>query len=87
VTYDQNSQRQWKEVNLANTGLWKEFDALAGIAGLVVRGANSGILSAATVPDASPAPVLGIGVPDQGHAPLLMDIDTIARIGAFVSRC
>jgi pimeloyl-ACP methyl ester carboxylesterase len=69
--------------------LWKEFDALANVPVMVVRGANSDILSAATV-DAMQArhPALEkLEVPDQGHAPLLMDIDTIGRIAAFVSRC
>jgi pimeloyl-ACP methyl ester carboxylesterase len=69
--------------------LWKEFDALANVPLMVIRGANSDILSANTV-DAMQArhPALErLEVPDQGHAPLLMDVESIERISAFVSRC
>jgi len=69
--------------------LWKEFDALAGVPLLVVRGANSDLLSAATVAamQARRSSMEVIEVPDQGHAPLLVEPEIIRRIGAFVASC
>jgi pimeloyl-ACP methyl ester carboxylesterase len=68
---------------------WPQFDALAAVPLMVIRGANSDVLSEATVasmrsrrPDAT-----FMNIPDQGHAPLLAEGDTIAAIAAFVSKC
>jgi pimeloyl-ACP methyl ester carboxylesterase len=69
--------------------MWNEFDALARVPILVIRGAISDILSAATV-DAMRARHPGletIEVADQGHVPLLGSADLIDRIADFVERC
>ena len=69
--------------------LWNEFDALAGTPLLVIRGANSDILSAATVREmqARHPGLQVIEVTDQGHVPVLDDADLINRIGGFVRSC
>jgi pimeloyl-ACP methyl ester carboxylesterase len=69
--------------------LWNEFEALARVPVLVIRGARSDILSAPTLnamraryPDLE-----SIEVPDQGHVPLLEGDELIRRITAFVEKC
>jgi len=69
--------------------LWKEFDALARVPVLVIRGANSDILSAATVATmrARHPGLELIEVADQGHVPLLEGAEVVSYIGRFVERC
>jgi pimeloyl-ACP methyl ester carboxylesterase len=90
-TYDVNLAKTMEGVDLERPlpPLWKEFDALRNHPVIVIRGANSDILSAATVEAmrAHHPAIETLEVPDQGHAPLLMESDVIARIGAFVGRC
>jgi pimeloyl-ACP methyl ester carboxylesterase len=91
TTYDVGIAKSMEGIDAERplTPLWKEFDALADVPVMVIRGANSDLLSAATV-DAMRArrtALETLEVPDQGHAPLLAEADTITRIVEFVNRC
>ena len=69
--------------------LWKEFDALARVPLMVIRGGHSDILSPATLAamQARHPAMEAVEVPDQGHAPLLSDPALVARIAAFAESC
>jgi len=69
--------------------MWHEFDALARVPVLVIRGANSDVLSAATVSamHARHPNLESIDVADQGHVPLLEEDALLHRIKAFVEKC
>ncbi len=67
--------------------LWAQYDALRGAPLLTVRGDNSDLLSVETLAAMGarwPGCETHI-VPGQGHAPLLADAPTIARIAAFLA--
>jgi pimeloyl-ACP methyl ester carboxylesterase len=76
------------DVDLPMPALWNEFDSLGRLPMLIIHGANSDILSAATVAAmAAHHPGMQvIEVPDQGHVPAL-EGDLIARIAAFAAGC
>ena len=68
--------------------LWHLFEGLKDVPVLLLRGEHSDLLSAETAQAMGAAhPNLeSMIVPDQGHAPLLQDEETIERIAAFVTR-
>jgi len=76
------------DIELPIPTLWHEFDALGEVPMLVIRGANSDILSAATVAAMRErrAQMEAIEVPDQGHAPLL-EGELVQQIARFVHTC
>jgi pimeloyl-ACP methyl ester carboxylesterase len=89
--YDPELARVLRDVDIERplSPLWNEFDSLAFAPMLIIRGANSDLLSPATFEAmrARRRQCDAVVVPDQGHAPLLTDKETISRIGAFVRFC
>jgi pimeloyl-ACP methyl ester carboxylesterase len=66
--------------------LWPLFEAMAQVPTLAIRGEHSDLLSSETFENMLKRSQNCEGwiVPGQGHAPLLIDAPTIARIAAFV---
>jgi pimeloyl-ACP methyl ester carboxylesterase len=69
--------------------LWEAFDAMQDLPLMLIHGGLSDLLSRPSVQAMiSRRPDLDlVEVADQGHAPLLADAPTIARIAAFCARC
>lgn len=68
---------------------WPLFDALAGLPLALIRGANSDLLSMATVVEMQARrPDMLVGqVPDRAHIPFLDEPESLAVIGAFLATC
>lgn len=68
---------------------WKLFDKMSQVPLMLVHGERSDLLSPKGVRDMQARrPDLDlVEVPDQGHAPLLAEPPTLARIAAFCARC
>lgn len=83
--YDGQLARAMSVLDGPTPALWPQFEGFKRMPVLVVRGANSDILSAETVEEMRRRHPMfsSITVPDQGHAPLLRDAPTIAAIQNF----
>lgn len=86
--YDVNLAKTLSEIDLAQPipQMWEQFDTLTHVPMLVLRGANSDLLSAETV-DLMSARHPGLQsyvVEEEGHAPLLRDKRTIRVIDGFL---
>ncbi|MCR4267921.1 alpha/beta fold hydrolase [Nitratireductor sp. ZSWI3] len=88
--FDPNLLKSLKAVDLDSPlpTLWPLFEGLGGIPLLVIRGANSRLLSAATLAQmAARHPAMeAITVEGQGHAPLLETGSLPSRIAAFIDK-
>lgn len=94
ITYDPALREIFTlEFSTAHSGppmdLWADFNALAGLPVAVIRGANSDLLSAATVdrmatlrPD-----LIHAEVPGRAHIPFLDEAPSLAVIRAFLKAC
>ena len=88
--YDPSLRKVLEALDLekAPAPLWFLFAGLKGIPAMVLRGANSDLLSAETLQAMAAAhPDLeAVTIPDQGHVPALRGRDMIQRIKRFVVR-
>ena len=88
-SYDRKLARAFGAIDLGRKqpDLWPQFIALGQFPALVIRGANSDLLSAETVETmVERHPNLRtLTVPGQGHAPVLNEPETVEVIGNFLA--
>jgi pimeloyl-ACP methyl ester carboxylesterase len=75
------------EIDQPAPAMWDEFGALRPTPLLVIRGANSDVLSEATLQrmTSEHGRLEAITVPDEGHAPLLRGGALLGRIASFIA--
>ena len=88
LAYDRNLARTLDDVdpNGPIPDIWPIFDELGDIPVMVVRGALSDLLSAATVAEMArrhPG-LVAVEVPDEGHTPFLHRAGLVERVAEFV---
>jgi pimeloyl-ACP methyl ester carboxylesterase len=87
--YDRRLARSMGAIDLSRPlpDLWPQFIAMGQFPALVLRGANSDLLSADTLEamvERHPN-LRTVTVPGQGHAPLLNETETVETIGMFLA--
>ncbi len=91
INYDPNISHWLRDIDPAKPppAMWPQFDALAQARLMLIRGAHTDLLSLDTVAEMQKRrPDLElVAVPGQGHAPLLADRPTVARIRDFAASC
>lgn len=89
LAYDRRLARALGKINLSQAipALWPQFTALSHVPALVIRGANSDVLSADTLKAmvARHPNLRAMTVPGQGHAPVLRESETVEAIGTFLA--
>jgi pimeloyl-ACP methyl ester carboxylesterase len=83
--YDKKLAKSLSILEWPIPALWPQFEAMKRVPVLVVRGANSDLLSDKTVAEMLQRHprMSAITVPKEGHAPLLRDAPTISSIASF----
>ncbi len=76
------------KANGPNLSLWPLFSALGPVPTLVLRGAHSDLLSAATVTRMATlkSDFVSVTIPDRGHVPFLDEPEAVAAIDTFLAR-
>jgi pimeloyl-ACP methyl ester carboxylesterase len=74
-------------INLPPVDLWPLYDALAGLPVAVIRGANSDLLSPATLAEMQSrrTDLITATVPDRGHPPFLDEPESLTAIRTFLA--
>ena len=89
LRYDPNLAHTLDDFDLTKPlpDIWHQFDALKGAPVLTIRGANSDLLSEATLQAMAARWRASetLTIPGQGHAPLLADPQTTSRIDLFLA--
>ena len=91
VNYDTKISTWLKDIDASVPApeMWHLFDGLAQARLMLIRGEHSDLLSLATVAEMKKRrlDMELVEVPGQGHAPLLADQPTVARICDFAASC
>lgn len=91
LNYDPKLARALEDIDFEHPlpTLWEQFDMLAGVPLMVIRGGLSDLLSAATVRQmrARRRKIEFVEIPDEGHPPQLGTPDMIRRIASFARQC